>query len=552
MNFDINKTENNSSATVVEFSIREKQNFQLEKLETQTNENTDKAFYLSYPGVDKLISDCKKFLEKDLEIVFDIGQALPETNFEHKNLFSENKTPFDQTQQTSGISANPFGSLLTSGYAGQKILGSFSLAYIEARAMKEALEKDSQIDHFTIPEGICHLSVLDEAIRAFDFLKYEIVVMLVPENSIKAFRRTRFSGWQLVETNSKEASIGKVTLHHPDQKTDEITLTETEITNLDSPIYKVKIGERWVLVATQKNDFLNIGKKIKLKINNSIIDSLKNNNTIEQGSGRQERTIEASPGQAIRTVFALLGNDIDLVPEALLNFEGGSWSSLATEKASSGRHCGTNSMHEVLKHQWYKHPEVAIPWNYLGFDFYQDLETITPDSFILSFQDAPHIKIIESPQYWKKIQQELLVFVSRFVYREYATYGSKKFLLSTKDLIQITTRYLAELIKHNLEIKSEAFVQAIASLNIPSDLKEFLKMIGYLHLMNSSKSDFYSSKNHPKSLNRINNLAQIEKCLEKLCPASVNSFKTKIKSILSKDPDTENGSLIDIYKKITG
>ena len=545
MNLEISKKENSSDTNLVEFNLQTKINFELDK---SANNNFHEINYLSYPGVDKITNDCTRYLEKDLEIIFDIGQALPQLSFDYHNLFNDNKTSFSQTQQSSGIPANSFGSLLTHGYAGQKILDSFSIAYIEARAMKEALPKDYQIDHFIIPEGVCHLDVLDDAIRAFGFCKNEIVTMLIPENAIKAFRRTRFSGWQMVETASREASIGKLILKQPTGTCDEITLTETEIINLDSPIYKVKIGERWVLVATQKNDFNNINKTIKLKINNSVISSLRTNNTIEHGSAKQERTVEASPGQAIRAIFALLGNNFDLVPEALLNFEGGSWSSIATEKTSSGRYCGTNSMNEVIKHKWYQHPEVAIPWNYLGFDYHTDSSALPSDTYTLSFKNAPGVNLIECPQDWKKIQQELLVFVSRFIYREFSAIASKKFLLSTKDLIHITTKYLAELIKSDFDIKSDEFKSRIAEMSIPSDLKEFLKMIGHLHLMNSSKSDFYSSKKHPQSLARLKNLFEIEKSLDKLCPASASSFKTRVRAILAKDPVTEGVTLLELFK----
>jgi hypothetical protein len=541
MNIKINDKEKISTNNLVQFNLQTKFDFELDKSENNT---AQEKYYSSYPGLDNIIFDCKKYLEKDLEIVFNIGHPLPNTCFDYDKLFEENKFDFSQIQSSSSIQANPFGSLLTHSFAGQKILGSFSGAYIEARAMKEALPKDTQIDHLVISDGIYHLDVLDDAIRAFDFCKNDIVAMVIPENAIKAFRRTRFSGWQTVETRSKEASIGKIYLNSK-EKTEEITLSETEITNLDSPIYKVKIGERWILVAVQKNNFENLLSVSTLRINNSVISSLEHNNFIESIPGKQERTIETSPGQAIRAIFALLNYNFDLVPEALLNFEGGSWSSIATEKASSGRYCGTNSMYEVLKHRWYEHPEVSIPWNYLSFDYC--VEPAPADSYTLSFKNAPHVKLQECPQYWKKVQQELLVYISRFVYRELSTIGSKKFLLSTKDLILITTKYLAELIKSNLEINSENFKEKVSNLNIPNDLKGLLKMIGHLHLMNSSKSDFYSSKKHPKSMERLINLKEIEKLLEKLCPASAPSFKARIKTILTKDPVTEGTSLLELY-----
>jgi len=547
MNIEISKKENSSISNLVEFNLQTKINFELDK---SANNNLHEISYLSYPGVENIIFDCKKFLEKDLEIVFNIGQALPNINFDYKNLFEHKEFNFNEIHSLSGISANPFGSLLTHSFAGQKVLGSFSSAYIEGRAMKEALSKDRQIDHLTIPDGIYHLDVLDDAIRAFDFCKSEIVTMLIPENAIKAFRRTRFSGWEMVETASREASIGKLILRNSSNSTEEITLTETEITNLDSPIYKVKIGERWILVATQKNYFYNLSERIKLRINNSIIDSLKHNNTINYQAGKQERTLECSPGQAIRAIFALLDYNFDLVPEALLNFEGGSWSSIATEKTSSGRYCGTNSMNEVLKHKWYQHPEVAIPWNYLGFDYYTDASGLSSDTYTLSFKNAPEVNLIECPQYWKKIQQELLVFVSRFIYREFAAIGSKKFLLSTKDLVLISTKYLAELIKSDFKINSDDFRSRVAEMNIPSDLKGFLKMIGHLHLMNSSRSDFYSSKKHPQSIARLQNLIAIEKSLDKLCPASASGFKARVRAILAKDPVTEGVSLVELFKSL--
>jgi hypothetical protein len=80
MNIKINDKEKISTNNLVQFNLQTKFDFELNESENNT---AQEKYYSSYPGLDNIIFDCKKYLEKDLEIVFNIGHPLPNTCFDY-------------------------------------------------------------------------------------------------------------------------------------------------------------------------------------------------------------------------------------------------------------------------------------------------------------------------------------------------------------------------------------------------------------------------------------------------------------------------------------
>ena len=515
--------------------------------------------YLNYPKVKDLLIRVREALGKNKEIKFKTKKVFEQNSHISSSDFL-NAQPLQNINSLNGIMTTHFGSLLNQNIAGQKVLGSYSIAHIEAQASKiyhkHYYGEDTAVDHFYSAKGICSLPAFEDVIKAHELCKNELAIVLMPDNAIRAFRRSHFSGWQSPEIINKASSMGAIyQLDKTGKKLCELNLIESVITNLESPIYKVKIGERWVIIVPWPATPSEIGKEIELRISKNKIDSILNNKEfIDEKNGTEE--IEASIGQAVRVIYELLGADYEAIPEALINFEGGSWSSIALESSSSGRHNGTNSMHEVLKNGWHKHSDVAIPWFYLGFDRITEKNRHIAESdeiFILSLDDSEKSltekqAFLECPQNWKRISQELLQYVTRFTYREYSNLGSKKFLLSTKELMQTASRFLANWSINNFETKSQSYLDGLEKLNINPELAEFLEIIGYVHLMSSAKADFYSSKTHRSSIARLQCLAKIQKKLEKFCPVSVRTFSNKISEIMQKDSKSEFTTLWDLYR----
>lgn len=520
--------------------------------------NTEKP-YLDYLQVRDLLIRVREALGKNKEIRFKTKKVFEQNSHISSEDFL-NAQPLQNISSLNGIMTTHFGSLLSQNLAGQKVLGSYSMAHIEAQASKTYHKhyygEDTPIDHFYCAKGICSLSAFEDVIKAHDPGKNDLAIVLMPDNAIRAFRRSHFSGWQSPEISNQASSMGTFyQLDKDGKKISEVNLIESVITNLESPIYKVKIGERWVIIVPWAASPSAIEEEIELKISKNKIDAILNNKDfIDQNNGTEE--IECSIGQAVRVIYELLGADHEAIPEALINFEGGSWSSIALESASSGRHNGTNSMFEVLKNGWHKHSEVAIPWFYLGFDRITEKNrhiAESEDAFILSLDAsdkalAEKQAFLECPQNWKKLSLELLQYVIRFTYREYSNLGSKKFLLSTKELMQTAAKFLANWSINNFETKSESYQQGLKDLNINPELAEFLEIIGYVHLMSSAKADFYSSKTHRSSVARLQCLAKIQKKLEKFCPVSVRNFSNKIAEIMQKDSKSEFTTLWDLYR----
>ena len=508
--------------------------------------------YLRYPELEELLVKVKDLLAQNKRITFKTKKVFPNSDLGNDFLNThalQNKDAFD------GLMATHFGALLTQNIAGQKVLGQYSLAYIEAKASaiyhKHFFGEKRAIDHFYFAKGICSPNVLDDVIRSYELPSNCPPIILLPNNAIKAFRNTAYAGWQFVEVKSKEASSCKAYQVNKDtqDKTCEIKLVEEEYTNINLPIYKLKIGDGWAITIPWQVSYASLCQDISLKIDNNLINSIKEQKNIENDEEEQEEVcLEVSLGQAARIIFELIGADFELLPELMINFEGGSWSSIALENSSSGRHNGTNSMHEVLSNGWHKHKEIAIPWFYLGFDKLteQNKHLLEDDHvFQINFNG---VDMIEAPQGWKKSNLEMVQYITKFVYREFSNIGSKKFLLSAKELMQVAAKFLANWSINNYESETEAYKEGIKALNINDDFVELLELLTFTHLLSSSKADFYSCKTHPSSISRLRCIAKIQKKLEQLSPVSAKNFSRKIYALLSKDCKTEFTTLWDLYQ----
>lgn len=518
--------------------------------------------YLDYPGVNELLNQTQKILASGQRIRFKTKTVFG-NDFNIDNEYFLNNNPKQNLDPFAGLMVPHFDSLLNTIYTGQKVLGSFSLAYIEAKTSKEYHEyffgRETAIDHFYTAKGICNLNTFEDTIKAFDIAKNELAVLLLPENAVKAFRRGPFSGWQVIETESSNSQFGN--LYHLNSsdgtKLGEIKLVDQRVKNLDSPLYKVKIDERWILVIVSSSNYQDLQKPIALELSKDRIESIKANTKpdLNAAEGKTEE-LNCSLGQAARVIFELFGGDYESIPEIMLNFEGGSWSSIAMESSSSGRHNGTNSLHEVIKQGWYKHPDLAVPWNYMGFDRLTESNKHLLENeniFLVSLEQdlggiKQEIKFIECPQNWKKLQQDLVQYVIKFIYKEYANIGSKKFLLSTKELMSIAASFLANLSANDLDTSKASYHEGLEKLEIQEDLIYLLELVANAHLLASAKADFFSSKTHPANTARINCLVKIYKRLEILCPISSRNFYNKVCEILGKDTLTESTTLLTLFK----
>lgn len=551
---------NNLSKIELESSVGEFKKGEI--IEEEVNEKP----YLEYEGVKDLYQQTKQILESGKAVRFKTKKIF-DNSFESTAESFLNSDSKRIENQFAGLMIPHFGSLLSTNYAGQKVLGNCSIAYIEAKTSRECFEhfhpNDATIDHFYTAKGVCNLNTLEEALKAYEIKKNEPIILLLPENAIKAFRKGPFSGWQIPEHENQNSSIGK--LNYIDKKDHkvlgEIRLIDYKIKNLDAPIYKIKIDGKWILVTLKNINYESLNSEVGITISKDLIEGIKSNLNIEPIENYNITEINCSLGQAVRVIFELFDGDYEAIPEIMLNFEGGSWSSIALENSSCGRHSGTNSMHEVIKNAWYKHPELAVPWNYISFDKLNESNKHLLDNdnvYLLSLEstDANDLTktthLIECPQNWKKVQMDLIHFVTKFVYREYSNLGSKKFLLSTKELISIAASYLANLSINNFDVSKVEYHEGIKKLNAQNELIELLELIAYVHLFCSSKADFYSSKTHQTSIARIQCLTKIYKKLESINPATAKNFHSKICEILARDICTESTTLLLLFKNELG
>jgi hypothetical protein len=516
--------------------------------------------YFSYPGVEELFFKTKKALEENKKVIFKTKSPIQNSNIFNDNFLNDGYQKNKDLK--NGLMTSLFGSLLTPSITGQKILGNYSLAFIEAQATKiyhEHFHANQAIDHFYNAQGIANIDTFTDSIKAFDIKKNEVISLLVPANSIRAFKENKYSAWNSLEIQTNTDNSSKIYLidKTTSQNKASIQLVSNEITNLNSPIYKAKIDDRWVIVVPWQLSLNSLEKQVELVVTNNLLDKLKSNKLDTHDKFQEEIYFEASIGQATRVIFELLDGDYENVPEAMMNFEGGSWSSIALENCSSGRHQGTNSMHEVLYNKWYEHQDIAIPWNYLSFDKLKpENKDLIDDTnvFVLSFEDSnKHINekfcFLETNQSWKKIINEITKYVVKFVYREYSAITSKKYLLSTKEIMLVATKFLANWSINDFNNTSDIYQKRLKEENIPMELTELLECVAYAHLALSAEADFHSCKTHKSSIARLKCIAKIEKKLEKLCPISVKNFKQKINQLLQKDIKTENTTLWNLYTK---
>lgn len=449
-----------------------------------TNHAEDSLDYLSFPGTRTLLAKVQEVLTQGKAVKFKLGNLLSNNQIGEAGFLCDKKQDYKLHQ---GCKASLSGLLLSQAIAGQKFLGDFSIAYIEAMAAKylhQSLYKDLSVDHFHFTEGICNMDLFNDCIKAYRFKKNNLAVAVMPETAIKAARRNRFSGWDLIKFKQRPASFNQGKIYQVNKNNEvisEIKLIEEYTDTLVSPIYKVKIDERWVIILTAATDYKSISQGTEININQQLIESIAHKKSYEPHA-QESIEFTASPGQAVRVIFHLLG-DYEAVPEALLNLEGGSWSGLATESSASGRHDGSNSMHEVLRNGWHLHPDIAIPWNYLSFEKIETSNEASDGDFLLSTEPGKDL-YLEADQSWKRSNRSDVINTLKYVYEQYRTIASKQLLLSAKEQMQILAKYIAYRHSNKAELKPE----------INNELSKYLDMIYKTHESAAASRTFFSSK----------------------------------------------------------
>ena len=98
------------------------------------NHDSLKKLYFSFPGVEEIYLKAKKALEENKKVSFVIKSPIKNNDIHNNNFlkdgFQVNHNLFD------GLMTTHFGSLLTPNVSGQKVLGNYSIAFIEAQASK--------------------------------------------------------------------------------------------------------------------------------------------------------------------------------------------------------------------------------------------------------------------------------------------------------------------------------------------------------------------------------------------------------------------------------
>ena len=498
-------------------SIDSKQNSEIEFLQqaslfdastpakSPTVQVEDEFDYLNFPGTRTLLAKVQEVLVQGKAVKFKLGNLLTNNQIAEAGFLCDSKQDYKLQQ---GCKASPSGLLLSQAIAGQKFLGDFSIAYIEAMAAKylhQALYKDVAVDHFHFTEGLCNIGLFSDCIKAHRIKKNNLAIAVMPETAFKAARRNRFSGWDVIKFQQRPASFNKGKIYQVNKNNElvsEVNLVEDYTDTLVSPIYKVKIDERWVIVLAAATNYLSISQGGSITIDQKLIDSIAHKQDY-QPQNRETIEFTASPGQAVRVIFNLLG-DYDAVPEALLNLEGGSWSGLATESSASGRHDGSNSMHEVLRNGWHLHPDIAIPWNYLSFEKIDSVNQANDADFLVATEPGQDL-YLESDQSWKRANRGDVINTLKYVYEQYRTVASKQLLLSAKEQMQILARYIAY--RHcedsgvpKLSIHGDDREPPSRRSNpdlkpqVNSELSKYLDMICKTHDSAAANKTFFSSK----------------------------------------------------------
>lgn len=511
--------------------------------------------YFSYQGVEELFLKAQEALAQNKKVIFTTKSPIENTDIYEDKFLKDSYQ--GKRKITDGLMTSHFASLLTPKITGQKILGNYSLAFIEAYASKIFHDKvypNQAVDHFYNAQGISSIATLHDVLKAFDIKKNEMISLVLPANALKAFQNNKYSTWFSPELETDFQAQYKMNIHNKKDKKVEasLNLMSQKISNLTSPLYKIKVDDRWVAIVPWQAQLDSLKQKLTLELSNELLVKLKTNKDASQES-EGEVHLEASVGQAARVIFEFLDGDYDNLPEAILNFEGGSWSSIALENCSSGRYQGTNSMQEVLDNKWYQHQDIAIPWNYLGFDTLNDKnQELLDDSstYLMSFdkQEGDTKYFLEANQNWKKIINELTAYTVKFVYREFSAIASKKYLLSTKEIMLMAARFIANLSIHDFDKQKPGYKEALKEYSIPGELTELLETVVYAHVLLSAKANFHSCKTHSANIVRLKTLKKIQVRLEKLCPISSKNFKQKIFNLLQKDYKTENTTLWNLYQ----
>lgn len=449
--------------------------------------NEDSQDYLNYPGSKALLAKVQNIFATGKRVKFKLGKALANNKVEDDNFLCDSNQAY---QLKHGCKNSPSGILLTQAIAGYKFIGDFSIAYIEAIAAKyihQALYNDLAIDHFYFTEGIANMNLFSDCIKAHQIKKNNLAIVLLPENSIKAARKNRFSGWDLVQFKQRKTSFNNGKIYQLNKNRDiiaEINLVEEFTENLESPIYKVKLDERWLIVLPCANNYHKLSNDFELELSHTLLESIKNKKEYhkQEDSKLELVELEASIGQAVRVIFNLLG-DYDTVPEALLNLEGGSWSALATESSASGRHDGSNSMHELIRNGWHQHPDIAIPWNYLSFEKISDPSQASDGDYLLALNPEQDL-YLEADQSWKRNNRSEILSTLKYVYEQYRQVASKQFLMNPKEQMQILARYIAS--RH-----SASYIEAERRRGDPNpELNKYLEMIYKTHLSAAGLKSF--------------------------------------------------------------
>lgn len=490
-----------------------------------------------------------------------------------------------------GVLATQNHTLLSSQLAGQKLIGDFTFAYIEARAnyyFRNEFNLDNPVDSFWCAEGVSNLELFADVLKANQIPIDEMVVLAVPTNAIKAYRTEKFGEWTELEIIHKKSRHLGGKLYQFDKygnQISELELYKQEPQNLSSPVYKVKCGEYWLLVVPVSESALSkfsyaadkggFTKAVQDRLENQktqgqflmqvdfadVRTITQNKETVESIERAinydfpSEGILSCSVGQAARVVFELMGG-FDNIPEALFNLDGGSSSCVATEKNSDGRHLGVHDMHQIIKNKWHERDDVIIPWNIIGGDLFdpsskhllddESIFILSPDSDTTRPLNEK-IAFFEAPQAWKAISNELLKHFLKSVYSEYCIFATRKYHINIRDCAELLAKYLACAALYNPASHPEQFKEACSKLAIEDELLKFMEIISYIHFAACSSTDFHSTKTHPNSIIRLQWLVKAHYAFKELCPDLGAKFEARVREILMEDKTSEFTTLENLY-----
>ena len=91
---------------------------------------------------------------------------------------------------------------LLAGKAKLRVLNTFDLSYIEARANSFGLEEVP--DHFYAAEGCLNLEIFEKILELYP--ETEMPILAVPANAIQAIRNGRGDSWQVNQLEREQAT----------------------------------------------------------------------------------------------------------------------------------------------------------------------------------------------------------------------------------------------------------------------------------------------------------------------------------------------------------